>query len=168
AVARGPGRHRGDTSRRGGGVCARRRPVSRAEPAGGGRLPGDGPRSGRGARRCVPGRLGRAHSCGRDPPAHGRWAMKELLSTLPGGLVTGAVYALLAMGLVLIYKATRVPNFAYGAMATAVAFFHYNLVNGHTFHSSLNVLFLHVHLDGTLRLSFWTAIPLSLAVAAAL
>ena len=34
--------------------------------------------------------------------------MTEFLSTLPGGLVTGAVYALLAMGLVFTYKATRV------------------------------------------------------------
>ena len=43
--------------------------------------------------------------------------MHTTFSVLSGGLVTGAVYALLAMGLVLIYKATRIPNFAYGAMA---------------------------------------------------
>ena len=66
--------------------------------------------------------------------------MTELLSTLPGGLVSGAVYALLAMGLVLIYKATRVPNFAYGAMATFIAFFHYQLVSGKDFGFSLDVL----------------------------
>src|SRR5205823_7115816 len=160
AVARGPGRHRGDTSRRGGGVCARRRPVSRAEPAGGGRLRGDGPRSALGARRCVPGRLGRAHSCGRDPPAHRRWAMKELLSTLPGGLVTGAVYALLAMGLVLIYKATRVPNFAYGAMATFIAFFHYQLVSGYDFGFSFDVLFVHLDVHKFIQPPFWGAFPI--------
>ncbi|MEY2569439.1 MAG: hypothetical protein QOE35_3968 [Actinomycetota bacterium] len=94
--------------------------------------------------------------------------MSEFLSTLPGGLVTGAVYALLAMGLVLIYKATRVPNFAYGAMATMVAFFHYDLVSGRDVRLHLNVLFVHLNLDATVRLAFWVAVPVSLAFAALL
>jgi sulfate-transporting ATPase len=91
--------------------------------------------------------------------------MTEFLSTLPGGLVTGAVYALLAMGLVLIYKATRVPNFAYGAMATLVAFFHYDLVSGRELHLHLNVLFVHINADPTVKLAFWFAVPVSLAFA---
>ncbi len=94
--------------------------------------------------------------------------MRDLLSTFPGGLVTGAVYALLAMGLVLIYKATRVPNFAYGAMATMVAFLHYDLVTGREIGFNLDLLFLHVDLSGNVDLSFWTAIPISLACAALL
>src|SRR3954471_21950876 len=94
--------------------------------------------------------------------------MTEFLSTLPGGLVTGAVYALLAMGLVLIYKATRVPNFAYGAMATMVAFFHYDLVTGRAVRFHLNVLFVHLNLDATVRLAFWAAVPVSLLFAALL
>jgi branched-subunit amino acid ABC-type transport system permease component len=94
--------------------------------------------------------------------------MTEFLSTLPGGLVTGAVYALLAMGLVLIYKATRVPNFAYGAMATMVAFFHYDLVSGRTIRFHLNVLFVHLDLDSTVHLAFWAAVPVSLLFAALL
>lgn len=94
--------------------------------------------------------------------------MTEFLSTLPGGLVTGAVYALLAMGLVFTYKATRIPNFAYGAMATLVAFFHYDLVNGRAVGVHLDVLFVHVGVEGTVRLSFWTALPVSLAFAALL
>jgi sulfate-transporting ATPase len=94
--------------------------------------------------------------------------MSEFLSTLPGGLVTGAVYALLAMGLVLIYKATRVPNFAYGAMATMVAFFHYDLVSGRDLHLHFNVLFLHLNTDSTVKLAFWLAVPVSLAFAALL
>jgi sulfate-transporting ATPase len=94
--------------------------------------------------------------------------MTELLSTLPGGLVTGAVYALLGMGLVLIYKATRVPNFAYGAMATLIAFFHYDLVSGRRFGFALNVLFLHLDLHADVRLPFWGAMPVSLLVAAGL
>ena len=94
--------------------------------------------------------------------------MTELLSTLPGGLVTGAVYALLGMGLVLIYKATRIPNFAYGAMATFVAFFHYDLITGRRFGFSLDVLFVHLDLHADVRLPFWGAMPVSLLFAAAL
>ncbi|HVM08304.1 MAG TPA: ABC transporter permease [Acidimicrobiales bacterium] len=94
--------------------------------------------------------------------------MTDFLSTLPGGLVTGAVYALLAMGLVLIYKATRVPNFAYGAMATLVAFFHYDLVEGRSLSVSLDVLFVHVDWRGDVRLPFWGAVPVSLLFAAGL
>ena len=94
--------------------------------------------------------------------------MTEFLSTLPGGVVTGAVYALLAMGLVLIYKATRVPNFAYGAMATLVAFFHYDLVEGRDLSVALDVLFVHVDWQATVRLPFWAAVPISLGFAALL
>jgi len=92
--------------------------------------------------------------------------LTEFLATLPGGLVTGAVYALLAMGLVFIYKATRVPNFAYGALAALVAFFHYSLVNGRHIGVHFNALFIHVGVDATVRLPFWGAIPVSLAFAA--
>jgi branched-chain amino acid transport system permease protein len=92
--------------------------------------------------------------------------MKEFLSVLPGGLVSGAVYALLAMGLVFIYKATRVPNFAYGAMATFVAFFHYNLVAGRHVNVGVDLLFVHAHVNGTVQLPFWAAVPVSLLLAA--
>ncbi len=92
--------------------------------------------------------------------------MTEFLATLPGGLVTGAVYALLAMGLVFVYKATRVPNFAYAAVAALVAFFHYSLVTGRHVGLHLNFLFIHVGFDWTVRLPFWIAIFFSLAFAA--
>jgi branched-subunit amino acid ABC-type transport system permease component len=94
--------------------------------------------------------------------------MQELLGTLPGGLVTGAVYALLAMGLVFTYKATRVPNFAYGAMATFVAFFHYDLVAGRTFNLNLDLLVLHLDVHRYVQLPFWGAVPVSLCFAALL
>ena len=94
--------------------------------------------------------------------------MTDFLSTLPPGLVTGSVYALLAMGLVFIYKATRVPNFAYGAIATLVAFFHYDLVAGRSFGLDLDVLFLHVHESVEVQLPFWVAVPISLGFAAVL
>lgn len=94
--------------------------------------------------------------------------MTEFLSTFPGGLVTGAVYALLAMGLVLIYKATRIPNFAYGGMATFLAFFHFDIVNGRTYNFNFNALFVHINAHPTVDLSFWSAVPVTLAVAALL
>lgn len=94
--------------------------------------------------------------------------MQELLGTLPGGAVTGAVYALLAMGLVFTYKATRVPNFAYGAMATFVAFFHYDLVTGRTFRLHLPLLVADLDVERHVQLPFWGALPVSLAVAALL
>jgi branched-subunit amino acid ABC-type transport system permease component len=92
--------------------------------------------------------------------------VNELFSTLPGGIVTGAVYALLAMGLVFTYKATRVPNFAYGALAALVAFFHYSVVSGRHVGFHLNFLFVHFNPSWTLRLPFWGAIFVSLAFAA--
>jgi branched-subunit amino acid ABC-type transport system permease component len=93
--------------------------------------------------------------------------VSEFLSTLPGGIVTGAVYALLAMGLVFTYKATRVPNFAYGALAALVAFFHYSIVTGRHFGFHLNVFFVHVNPGITIHLPFWGAIFVSLAFAGA-
>jgi branched-chain amino acid transport system permease protein len=89
-------------------------------------------------------------------------------SILSGGLVAGAVYALLAMGLVLIYKATRIPNFAYGGMASFLAFFHYNLVTGRRVSLNLDLLYLHIHGGVTVHLSFWAALPVTLAAAALL
>lgn len=94
--------------------------------------------------------------------------MREFLSVLPGGLVSGAVYALLAMGLVLLYKATRIPNFAYGAMATLVAFFHYMLVAGRQVAFHFNVLFIHVNVHQHVHLPVWLAMPISLLFAAGL
>lgn len=94
--------------------------------------------------------------------------MRAFFATFPPGLVTGAVYALLAMGLVLIYKATRVPNFAYGAMATFIAFFHYNLVTGKRYALNAHLLYLHLHLHAQPRLSFWAAMPFSLLLAGVL
>lgn len=47
----------------------------------------------------------------------------QLLGAIVNGLSLGAIYALLAMGFVIIFKATQVVNFAHGAMATLGAFF---------------------------------------------
>ena len=47
----------------------------------------------------------------------------RLIGTLVNGLSLGAIYGLLAMGFVIIFKATQVVNFAHGAMATLGAYF---------------------------------------------
>src|SRR5215813_13979095 len=44
-----------------------------------------------------------------------------VLETLIGGLMTGVLYSLLALGFVLIFKASGVFNFAQGAMVLAAA-----------------------------------------------
>lgn len=49
--------------------------------------------------------------------------MTKFLNTLWDGVALGALYALLALGFVLIFKATQVVNFAHGAIAAVGAFF---------------------------------------------
>ena len=44
-----------------------------------------------------------------------------ILETLIGGLLTGVLYALVALGFVLIFKASGVFNFAQGAMVLFAA-----------------------------------------------
>ena len=46
----------------------------------------------------------------------------QLAGTIVNGLSLGTIYALLAMGFVIIFKATQVVNFAHGALATLGAF----------------------------------------------
>ena len=53
--------------------------------------------------------------------------MSELLPFIVLGLVTGSVYGLTAMGLVLTYKTTGVFNFAHGAVATGGAYLFFEL-----------------------------------------
>ena len=47
-----------------------------------------------------------------------------------GGLKFGAIYSLAALGIVVIYKATRVVNFAHGAFVLAGAYATYGIVEG--------------------------------------
>lgn len=44
------------------------------------------------------------------------------------GLATGSIYALVALGLALIYRSTRILNFAHGDIATAGTFFAFTLI----------------------------------------
>src|SRR4051795_12301601 len=83
-----------------------------------------------------------------------------LAATIPGtsfalpldivvlGLVTGLTYALLAVGLVLTYRSSRVLNFAHGEMGAIGAMFVPILVVSH-------------------HVSYWLAVPVALAVSAA-
>src|SRR5919201_2597211 len=69
----------------------------------------------------------------------------EFSEQVVAGIATGAVYASLALALVLIYRAMRIINFAQGEMATFTTFIAWRLMeNG---------------------LSFWTAFPIVLAIA---
>src|SRR5437762_5708470 len=54
-------------------------------------------------------------------PGTGDWLQKNApLAVIVIGLITGTVTALLAIGLILIYRANRFINFAYGAMGSLV------------------------------------------------
>ncbi len=56
--------------------------------------------------------------------------MSEFLQIAFGGLALGARYALVALGFVIIYKATGVINFAQGALLALGAYLTYALVDG--------------------------------------
>ncbi|MGD8984360.1 MAG: branched-chain amino acid ABC transporter permease [Desulfobacteraceae bacterium] len=54
--------------------------------------------------------------------------MTLFLQYLVSGLATGSIYALVALGLALIYRSTRILNFAHGDIATAGTFFAFTLL----------------------------------------
>lgn len=53
--------------------------------------------------------------------------MRDFLQLLVAGLAVGALYALVALGFVIIYKATGIINFALGALALLGAYLTYNI-----------------------------------------
>ena len=69
----------------------------------------------------------------------------EFAQQLAEGIREGAIYAGLALALVIIYRSTRVINFAQGEMATFTTFIAWSLMNH--------------------GLSFWAAFPIVLAIA---
>lgn len=75
----------------------------------------------------------------------------ELLQLLLSGLANGCVYGLVALGFVLIYKATEAVNFAQGDFMMLGAFIMIGLVNPE--HWGMN---------------FWLAVPLALVIMAVL
>jgi branched-chain amino acid transport system permease protein len=71
--------------------------------------------------------------------------MADFLQQVVSGLASGAIYASLALALVLIYRATDVVNFAQGEMATFTTFIAWSLMNR--------------------GLEYWPAFGLTLAIA---
>lgn len=55
--------------------------------------------------------------------------MIEFLQMMLSGIAVGSSYALMGLGMVLIYKATQVPNFVQGEMALLPTFFAYTLLD---------------------------------------
>jgi len=72
-----------------------------------------------------------------------------LAQTIISGLAAGSLYSMVALGLVIIFKATRALNFSYGQMAMLSAFFAFTLLS-------------------KLHLPYWAAFLLSLVFAALL
>ncbi|GHO88418.1 branched-chain amino acid ABC transporter permease [Dictyobacter formicarum] len=72
--------------------------------------------------------------------------MIAFLQVVIAGLVTGSLYGLLTLGIVLIYRTTGVLNFAYGAISALCACFMYILLTGP-------------------RLNFWLALCITLLFA---
>jgi branched-chain amino acid transport system permease protein len=69
----------------------------------------------------------------------------EFAQQIAAGVREGAIYSGLALAIVIIYRSTRVINFAQGEMATFTTFIAWSLMNH--------------------GLSFWTAFPIVLAIA---
>ena len=83
-------------------------------------------------------------------------AVARLLQYVLTGLSAGSLYALVALGIVLIYRSTRVLNFAHGDVATLGTFVAFALVSqGHPF----SVAFLAaLGVGGTLAIAFYFGI----------
>ena len=60
----------------------------------------------------------------------GQPAVEKFLSLTVSGAITGAIFSLVAAGLVLSYTATGIFNFSYGAVAFTSAFLFYQLNSG--------------------------------------
>ena len=75
----------------------------------------------------------------------GAFTWTEFAQQIAAGVREGAIYAGLALAIVIIYRSTRVINFAQGEMATFTTFIAWSLMNH--------------------GLSFWTAFPIVLAIA---
>ena len=54
--------------------------------------------------------------------------MTQFLQYAISGLSTGSIYALVALGLALIYRSTRILHFAHGDVTTAGTFFAFTLL----------------------------------------
>ncbi|MEX2253881.1 MAG: ABC transporter permease, partial [Acidimicrobiia bacterium] len=60
--------------------------------------------------------------------------MQRFFNLVVSGAVTGAIYSMMASGLVLTYQTSGIFNFAHGAIAFAVAYFYFQLTTGEGMH----------------------------------
>lgn len=60
--------------------------------------------------------------------------MQRFFSLVVSGAVTGAIYSIMASGLVLTYQTSGIFNFGHGAIAFAVAYFYFQLNTGQDLH----------------------------------
>ncbi|MEX0665925.1 MAG: ATP-binding cassette domain-containing protein [Acidimicrobiia bacterium] len=60
--------------------------------------------------------------------------MQRFFSLTVSGLVTGAIYSIMASGLVLAYQTSGIFNFGHGAVAFAVAYFYFQIHTGEGVH----------------------------------
>lgn len=88
------------------------------------------------------------HPWGAPPGVKQEAPMVELAQLLISGAAIGCIYALIALGFVLIYKATEVVNFAQGDVMMLAAFVAFSFAS-------------------LLELGFWASLPLALLAMAA-
>jgi branched-chain amino acid transport system permease protein len=84
--------------------------------------------------------------------------MSQFINALVSGIALGGIYAIIALGFVIIYRATHTLNFAQGTVLTFGAYVFYWLkgpVRGVTFANPPSFL----------RMSFYLALPLALLIA---
>jgi len=96
------------------------------------------------------------HGSGKSPTLERVWRtgsmnpqLIQFLQLCLNGVAVGAIYALVALGLVMIYKATEIINFAHGDILMASAFVGWGLI-------------------AVVGLPFWAALILTILLAAAL
>src|SRR4051794_38763726 len=81
----------------------------------------------------------------------GAFTWTEFAQQLAAGIREGAIYASLALAIVIIYRSTRVINFAQGEMATFTTFVAWSLMNhGLTFWAAFPIVLLLAFTGGVL------------------
>src|SRR5438128_11713710 len=80
------------------------------------------------------------------------------------GLFAGAVYALYGLGITMVFKATRVPNFAHGAIGTVGAFTFFKVWD----QSQPRLQIKHLHVQLPFTSLQWNPTPPRLPLIAAL
>ena len=82
--------------------------------------------------------------------------MLNFIQQVVGGIALGCIYGLIALGFVLIYKATEMVNFAQGDIMMLGGFFAYALIAHFGFHYWLGAAAGHRRHDRGVRLRWST------------